>query len=150
MTREQGERLAEGIIRLRDEILRRREREHGHVDLSPTQAQALRTVVREGPLRIGALAEALGVTDATASRSVDALAALGLAAREPDPADARAVRVGATPRGRREQRLRRERFVRALERLMDELTEDEREQLESSLETLSALLVREAEPAGKG
>jgi DNA-binding MarR family transcriptional regulator len=141
MTGEQLERMAEGIVRLRAEILRRRgDAEGTGVELTSPQALALRAVVRGGPLRVGALADELGVTVATASRTVDALTARGLVRREPDPEDARAVRVRATPAGTREHELRRRRFVRALERLMEELSADERRQLAESLETLSRLL----------
>jgi DNA-binding MarR family transcriptional regulator len=88
---------------------------------------------------MGALANRLGVTVATASRTVDALVAAALVRRDPDPADARAVRVTATTRGKREFRVRRERFARALERLSNELSEIERRQLADALETLGRL-----------
>jgi DNA-binding MarR family transcriptional regulator len=144
------ERMAEGIVRLRDEILKRREpgADGGSVELTLAQGAALRAVVRLGPLRVGALAEALGVSIATASRSVDSLAALGLVRRAGDPLDSRAVRVAATRKGVQEQRRRRDRFVRALERLLEELSDEERRQLADSLETLSALLVAPDDTAG--
>jgi DNA-binding MarR family transcriptional regulator len=91
---------------------------------------------------MGALAEALGVTVATASRTVDALAARKLVRRESDPADARAVRVVATAIGKREHLIRRRRFVTALSRLADDLSEHERRQLVESLETLGRLFAR--------
>jgi DNA-binding MarR family transcriptional regulator len=143
MTREETERMAEGIVRLRDEILRRREpdAEGGAVELTPAQGAALRAAVRLGPLRVGELAAALGVSVATASRTVDGLASLELVERAGDPADSRAVRVCPTAKGVEEQRLRRARFVRALERLLEELSEEERARLADSLETLNALLV---------
>ncbi len=153
MRRRDLERLADGIVRLRTEILRRRDQEGtlAASELTSPQALALRTIVLEQSLRIGALAEELGVTDATASRTVDALASRGLVRREADPDDARAVRVTATPRGRREHALRRERFVRALERFMDELPADDREELVTALETVNRLLVSEpATPARTG
>jgi DNA-binding MarR family transcriptional regulator len=134
------ERMAEGIVRLWTELQRRRE--PGEVrayELTTSQAQALRLVILDGPQRIGALSAALGVTMATASRTVDALVAAGLVRREPDPEDARAVRVVLTARGRREHRVRYERFVRALERLSDDLSEIERRQLADALETLGRL-----------
>jgi DNA-binding MarR family transcriptional regulator len=134
------ERMADGIVRLRAEILRRREDEQDMADLTSPQALALRAVALQGPLRIGALAEELGVTVATASRTVDALEESGLASREPDPDDARAVRVALTAAGKRERERRRKRFVEALDRLMQELSDDERRQLVASLETLSRLL----------
>jgi DNA-binding MarR family transcriptional regulator len=142
MTREDLERMADAIVRLRMEILRRRapEGELQAAELTTPQALALRTIVREGPLRMGVLAEALGVSVATASRTVDALEGQGLARREADPADARAVRVAATARGRREHEVRRERFVEALERFMEELAESERRELADALETVNRLL----------
>jgi DNA-binding MarR family transcriptional regulator len=135
-----AERMAEGIVRLWMELQRRRE--PGEVsahELTTSQAQVLRMVILDGPQRIGALATALGVTMATASRTVDALVAAGLVRREPDPQDARAVRVMLTARGKREHRLRYERFVQALERLSDDLSDIERRQLADALDTLGRL-----------
>jgi DNA-binding MarR family transcriptional regulator len=144
MRRDELERMAEGIVRLRSEILRRRVEDGGLPpdELTTPQAIALRAIVVDGPLRIGSLASALGVSMPTASRTVDALEALGLVSRERDPADARAVRVVPTARGRREHANRRDRFVRALARFMDELSEHERRQLADALETVNRLLVR--------
>lgn len=133
------ERMADGVVRLWTALQRRKEEVVQSAELTTPQALALRTVVLAGPLRMGALAEELGVTMATASRTVDGLAERELVRREADPADARAVRVVATAHGRREHRLRRERFVRALTRLSEELSEVERRQLAESLETLARL-----------
>jgi DNA-binding MarR family transcriptional regulator len=141
----ESERLAEGIIRLWGELQRRKTitgEELSTAELTAPQAIALRVLVREGPCRMGALAEALGVTVATASRTVDALAARKLVRRERDPADARAVRVVATAIGKREHLIRRRRFVTALSRLADDLSEHERRQLVESLETLGRLFAR--------
>jgi DNA-binding MarR family transcriptional regulator len=146
MTRKEQEnvaRMAEGIVRLSMELQRRKEGASAH-ELTTTQALALRVAATEGPLRMGALAGRLGVTVATASRTVDALVAAALVRRDPDPADARAVRVTATARGKREFRVRRERFARALERLSNELSEIERRQLADALEALGRLF---SEPA---
>jgi DNA-binding MarR family transcriptional regulator len=138
--RENVERMAEGIVRLSMELQRRKEGASTH-ELTTTQALALRVTATEGPLRMGALADRLGVTVATASRTVDALAAAGLVRREADPFDARAVRVVAAARGRREFRQRKERFARALARLSDDLSEIEQRQLADALETLGRLFV---------
>jgi DNA-binding MarR family transcriptional regulator len=150
VTREaESERLAEGIIRLWGELQRRKTttgEELSTAELTTPQAIALRVVVREGPCRMGALAEALGVTVATASRTVDALAAQKLVRRERDLADARAVQVVATASGKREHLVRRKRFVAALGRLADDLSEHERRQLVESLETLGRLFARSEEP----
>ncbi|WP_083768148.1 MULTISPECIES: MarR family transcriptional regulator [unclassified Nocardioides] len=55
--------------------------------LSWTQRLALAVAVDESPLRLGALAARMGTTDATASRTVDSLASIGLLRREPDDSD---------------------------------------------------------------
>jgi MarR family transcriptional regulator, 2-MHQ and catechol-resistance regulon repressor len=138
------ERMADGVVRLWTALQRRKDEGAPTAELTTPQALALRAIVLEGPLRMGALAEELGVTVATASRTVDALAERGFVRRERDPADARAVRVVATAGGRREHRLRRERFVRALARLSEELSEVERRQLAESLETLARLFGTES------
>ena len=139
--------MAEGIVRLRAEILRRRSADGDlpTLELTTPQALALRTIVRDGPLRVGVLGDALGVSIATASRTVDALEARRLVRRRADPEDARAVQVAATAAGRREYSLRHERFVRALESFMDELAEEDRRRLAESLETVNRLLSPERE-----
>ena len=53
-----------------------------------------------GPVRLGALARLAETTEATATRTVTALARLGLAERGRDPADGRAVLAGLTAAGR--------------------------------------------------
>jgi DNA-binding MarR family transcriptional regulator len=136
-------RMAEGIVRLSMELQRRKEGGPSPHEQTTTQALALRVAVTEAPERIGTIAALLGVTVATASRTVDALVAAGLVRREADPADARAVRVVATARGKREFRLRQERFARALARLSDDLSEIEQRQLADALETLGRLFVTE-------
>ncbi|TGY90692.1 MarR family transcriptional regulator [Marinicauda algicola] len=70
-------------------------------DLSPTQAQILAHLTRRGPARVTALAEALGVTQPTASDAAGALIRKGHVARHPDPDDARASLLHATASGRR-------------------------------------------------
>jgi DNA-binding MarR family transcriptional regulator len=140
------DRMAEGIVRLLTELARRKDpSEPSTHELTTSQAQAIRLIILDGPQRVGSLAKALGVTMATASRTVDALVGAGLVHREPDPQDARAVRVVLTARGRKEHQVRYRRFVRALERLSDELSEVERRQLADALETLGRLFVAEPE-----
>ena len=143
------ERMADSLIHLRTELQRRKE--PGDVstnELTTSQALALRLVIFDGPQRVGSLAKHLGVTMATASRTVDALVGADLVRREPDPQDARAVRVVLTARGRREHKVRYDRFLRALERLSDDLSEVERRQLADALETLGRLFA-EPEPQAR-
>jgi len=77
--------------------------EAGGRGLTPTQGQVL-ALLRANPegLRLGALAEQLGVTAATTSDSVTALQRKGLVTKESMAADGRGVIVLLTPTGTRE------------------------------------------------
>ncbi|GIW11253.1 MAG: MarR family transcriptional regulator [Dehalococcoidia bacterium] len=70
--------------------------------LSPTQGQVLVTLQAAGPLPLQAIAAALGVTPATASDAVHALARKGLVTKARAANDRRALAVSLTPAGRRE------------------------------------------------
>jgi DNA-binding MarR family transcriptional regulator len=106
-------------------------------ELTATQKLALAVAAEEGPLRLGALAERMGTTDATATRTVDGLAALGLLERTADPADRRAVQIAATKTGARNVTARRRRLVSVLEGLLAETSADELEQLAELLTRLT-------------
>lgn len=68
--------------------------------LTSTQRLVLVLLADHGPVRLGALARLAETTEATATRTVTALARLGLAERAPDPADGRGVLAAVTPAGR--------------------------------------------------
>ncbi|WP_420711782.1 MarR family winged helix-turn-helix transcriptional regulator [Streptomyces sp. NRRL F-5123] len=70
----------------------------GHPDLRPAHAFALQAV---GPDGAGAsdIARTLGISKQAAGKTVDKLVALGYAAREDDPADARRRLVRISPAG---------------------------------------------------
>jgi DNA-binding MarR family transcriptional regulator len=77
--------------------------EAGGRGLTPTQGQVLALLrANPGGLRLGVLAEQLGVTAATTSDSVTALQRKGLVAKEPTAGDGRGVAVVLTPAGSRE------------------------------------------------
>jgi DNA-binding MarR family transcriptional regulator len=82
-------------------LLRRLREQDEALDISPPRLSALSVVVFAGPIGIGALAGAEGVTAPTMSRLVDGLERDGLVVREPDPEDARGVRVRPTAKGSR-------------------------------------------------
>lgn len=69
--------------------------------LTPTQTQILVQLVRRGPARVGTLAEALAVTQPTASDAVAALVRKGYVEKRADPADGRAARLHPTAPARR-------------------------------------------------
>lgn len=114
--------------------------------LSTFQGIALGVLVDRGPLRLGGLADALRTTDATASRTIDALVGYGLAERRPDLADGRGVLVAATAGGTSQVSRRRRRLARLLEHLVAELEPAEGRRLAELLGELSELLRRHEGP----
>jgi DNA-binding MarR family transcriptional regulator len=110
--------------------------------LSTFQSVALATVADDGPVRLGTLADSLGTTDATASRTVDALQVRGLVERRPDPLDARGVIVAATGEGLADVRRRRRRLERLAARALGDLTADEAARVAHALAELRILLDR--------
>ena len=79
----------------------RRIRRQGGGDLTPSQASALSTVERHGPLTLGELSTLENVRPPTLTRVVAALEEQGLVVRHTDPHDRRVARVEATPQGAR-------------------------------------------------
>ena len=137
----EAERLADAVERLITVIMQRR-RALGHEPspLTATQGLALSTVARARRLRLGALGEALGTTDATASRTVDALESLGLVERAVDPVDRRGVVVAITEKGRRFWEQRHERFVTLIGALVSDLEPADKERFVRLLTDLNELL----------
>jgi DNA-binding MarR family transcriptional regulator len=80
-------------------LLRRLRTEDEALGISAPRLSALSVLVFSGPMRIGELAQLEQVEPPTMTRLVDGLARAGYVAREPDPDDARAVRVLATDAG---------------------------------------------------
>lgn len=117
--------------------------------LTPTQRLALAIVAADEPLRLGALAERMGTTEATASRTVDALAAVGLVTRVDDPGDGRAVLIAATAEGRSLLAERRRRFAAFLGRSLAAMPEEETRQLIALLRELNDALGAPQFPVGQ-
>ncbi|RAX14976.1 MarR family transcriptional regulator [Pseudarthrobacter sp. AG30] len=68
-------------------------------ELSAAQLSTLKMLLEEGQ-RVGEIARNLGVRVPSATEQIIKLERAGLARREPDPNDSRAVRVILTPEGR--------------------------------------------------
>ena len=68
--------------------------------LTPSKLRALDLLAELGGLRVGELAERVGVDDTTATRLVDRLEELGLAERRGEQGDRRATLVGLTAAGK--------------------------------------------------
>jgi DNA-binding MarR family transcriptional regulator len=91
-------------------------------------------------MRLGALADVVGTTDATASRNVDVLEALDLVERVPDDADGRGVLVAATPAGRATVRERRARLAALVGQLIERLGPEDGPRFAELLTELRAVL----------
>jgi len=69
--------------------------------LTPSKLRGLELLGQHDGLRIGELADRLGVDDTTATRLVDRLEELDLAERHSEEADRRAILVGLTAEGQK-------------------------------------------------
>jgi DNA-binding MarR family transcriptional regulator len=137
---ETGEKIAPAVERLLIEIARRR---FGEVEPSPlsfTQQVGLAVIVDDGPMRLRTLARRIGTTAATATRTTDALEAAGLVERRPDPADGRGVLVSSTRLGRKTRREAHALLVLLLERILEQLNEDDRDRFVSVMTDLHELV----------
>ena len=108
--------------------------------LSAARLSALSVLVFGGTTTVGGLARAEQVSAPTMSRLVTGLEHDGFVVREADPADARAVRVRATPKGRRVLVQGRERRVAELAGLLDGLRDDDLGTLGSAAEIMERIL----------
>jgi DNA-binding MarR family transcriptional regulator len=98
-----SQRVTTGLAKIGIALKQQAWAEAGGRGLTPTQGQAL-SLLRASPdgLRLGVLAQQLGVTQPTASDCVAALHRKGLIAKVPLAGDGRAVVVRLTPAGARE------------------------------------------------
>ena len=106
-------------------------------DVTPSQARALGTLMRLGPLRLGELAEHLRIAPRSATEVVDALEGRGLVERAPDPADRRATLVVPTERGREAGEAIRAARAAESESVFRELSEEDRAALARILRALA-------------
>ena len=142
MSRARAEPLAEQIERLYLLLLRQRgEADEGEQPaLTGTQRLAIAILASQPALRLGTLAELMATTNATASRTVDALERLGLATRETDPTDGRGVLVAATDPARLRLAGRRSRLRRTVERGLGTMSAADQDRLLALLARLNDLL----------
>ncbi len=121
-------------------LLRRLRVEDEALGISAPRLSALSVLVFAGPKRIGELARIEQVEPPTMTRLVDGLVRDGLAVRETDPDDARAVRVRATATGGRTLRRGRARRVETLRTSLAGLSPAELAALGEGVEVLERIL----------
>jgi DNA-binding MarR family transcriptional regulator len=132
--------LADRLHSLAIHVLRAVRREDGASGLSAPRLSALSVVAYAGPLTLGRLADAEQVRPPTITRLVQALEADGLVRREPDPTDARAVRIAVTPLGLSRLEAARRRRVAALAAMLDGLDAGGRAAVEAAVTALEPLV----------
>jgi DNA-binding MarR family transcriptional regulator len=138
-TREVG-RVADRLHSAAIHLLRRLRVEDEALGISAPRLSLLSVLVFAGPKRIGELARIEQVEPPTMTKLVDGLVRDGLAMREPDPDDARAVRVRATPTGARTLRRGRARRVETLRTRLATLSPAELAALGEGVEVLERML----------
>jgi DNA-binding MarR family transcriptional regulator len=127
-------------------LLRRLRTEDEALGVSPPRLSALSVVVYAGPIGIGAIAAAEGVSAPTMTRLIDGLERDGLVARRPDPADARGVLVRATAKGQRVLSAGRRRRVQVLSAGLSTLTPAELDAVARGAELIERVARRPEEP----
>ena len=100
---------------------------HGHLpDLTSTQVEAI-FALEDRPLRMGELAEHLGLAESSVTRLMDRLEGTGMVRRASPPGDRRSVHGTLTPKGRRAiAAIRKQRHV-VLSAILSTLDPDERD-----------------------
>ncbi len=91
----------------------------------PARLSALSVLVFGGPMTLGQLAQAEQVKAPTMSRIVAGLKNSGLARIEPDPKDARRIRVTVTPKGERLLQEARQRRIQSIAEMLAVLRPEE-------------------------
>ena len=132
--------LAEQLHSVAIHLLRRLRRSDDQMGLSGPRASALSVLVFGGPTSLAQLARVEQVRPPTMARLVDALEAGGLARRDVDKTDLRAVRIRATAKGRKLLLEGRARRLHQLVRLLDDTSPAERATLASAVTTLQRLV----------
>jgi DNA-binding MarR family transcriptional regulator len=133
---------ADLAVRLRLAIARtaRRLRQEAERELSPSQAAALATIDRHGPLTPSELAARERIQRPTATRVIARLEEAGLVDRARDPQDGRSCLVALTPGGRELLARIRGRKDAYLSQRLRELDPDERAALDRAAAILERLL----------
>ena len=138
-----NDRETAALLRLTITRLHRRLRQQAAIGVTPSQASALSTLDRHGPMTLGALASAEQIRPSTVTRMVDILEATGLALRLSTPEDRRVCRVAITAKGRRLMESARSEADRYLAERLEGLSATERHVVERASTLLQRLIDEE-------
>jgi DNA-binding MarR family transcriptional regulator len=107
-------------------------------DLSAAQLSTLKMLLDDG-VRVGEIARNLGVRVPSATEQVIKLERAGLARREPDPDDSRAVRVVLTAEGRDAVESANRRRNAVMAGILETLSDDDRRALAAALPVIEKI-----------
>lgn len=108
-------------------------------ELSAAQLSTLKMLLGDGQ-RVGEIARNLGVRVPSATEQIIKLERAGLARREPDPADSRAVRVVLTAEGRTAVESANQRRNEVMAALLSTLTDQDRAALAAALPVIDKII----------
>ena len=126
-----SERLVEDLL-----TLSRMLRPQRHSDMTPQQYWLLRHLRHAGPLSIGELANALGVTTGSATMACKRLEKAGLLTRERQSDDERIVQVALTEQGCAQIDAWRQHKFESAAKMLDSLDQQEQQELQRLIELL--------------
>jgi DNA-binding MarR family transcriptional regulator len=107
-------------------------------ELSTAQLSTLKMLLGDG-VRVGEIAKNLGVRVPSATEQIIKLERAGLARREADPDDSRAVRVVLTPEGRDAIESANRRRNAVMAGILESLTDDDRRALAAALPVIEKI-----------
>ena len=125
-------------------LLRRVRLEDAATGIAPARLSALSVLVFGGAMSLNDLARAEQVRPPTMSRIVDALESENLARRTVNPQDRRAVVIEATEKGTAILWQGRKRRVKFLAKRLSRLSEAERKQIESAVQSIQKAMANQS------
>jgi DNA-binding MarR family transcriptional regulator len=127
-------------VRLVIARLARRLRRQAWAGVSPSQATALSSLARNGPLAVSQLAEREQISKSSATRVVARLVDEGLVRRRPDPDDGRSAVIAITAKGRARLEESDRRADEYLARQLSSLSAGDRRRIRDALAAFERLL----------
>ncbi len=151
------DRLVEDLLALW-RLLQRSTHPVRRAEITPEQYWLLKLLHRKGPLSIGELAEALGITGSSITTACKRLEKAGLVKRERQSGsgDERVVQVMLTAQGEEQLEAWRQERRKALGRMLSPLTEQEQDELQRLIECVlnsqevENIAVEDARKNGRG
>ena len=141
-TKSQIEDLADRLHSSAIRLLRLVRVQDSATGIAPARLSALSVIVFGGPVSLRELARAEQVSPPTMSRIVDALEAEGLARRQVDQGDRRAVVIKATEKGTTVLKQGRRRRVKFLTSYLSKLANSELSDIERALQAIHKVLLK--------